>query len=318
MQLVEPVDGLQGGQVGDVQPADLVNQGLGGVEQRHLHRGGPAAALARSSCRGAGLLQFGQHLPGPANHPLGQPGQLGHVYSVAFVGAAGHDPMQEYHVAFLLGDSNGEIAHPGQAARQLGKLMVVGGKQGLATQPRVVVQVLDDRPGDGKAVISAGAPADLVQDYQGPGRGLIEDGCGFQHLDHEGRLAGGQVVLEPHPGEDAVHQPHGGLLRRDEAAQLGHQCDEGDLADKSGLSGHVGSSQHDDPGVVGGQVDLVGHVGAGLQHLLNHRMAPSLDLDGAAEVQAWPHVAVLNSDLGEAVESIHLSNGVRHLGNRLR
>ncbi len=44
--------------------------------------------------------------------------------------------------------------------------MVVSGEEGLAAQAGVVVQVLGYRSGNGEAVICAGAPAYLVQDYQ--------------------------------------------------------------------------------------------------------------------------------------------------------
>ena len=107
-------------------------------------------------------LQFGQHLPGAVDHPLGQPGQLGHVNAVTLVSAAGHDLVQEDHFAAVFGHRHTVVSHAGQAGGQAGEFMVMGGEQGLAPQSGIVVDMLDHRAGDGQPVVGAGASADLV------------------------------------------------------------------------------------------------------------------------------------------------------------
>ena len=49
-------------------------------------------------------------------------------------------------------------------------------------------------PGDGEAVIGGGAATDFIQDHQRAVVGLIQDGGGFDHFDHEGRAASRQIV----------------------------------------------------------------------------------------------------------------------------
>ena len=55
-------------------------------------------------------------------------------------------------------------------------------------------QFFDHGPSKGQPVKSACAPAYFIQDDQGAFSGLTQDPGGFAHLDHEGRLAHGQVV----------------------------------------------------------------------------------------------------------------------------
>ena len=80
--------------------------------------------------------------------------------------------------------------------------MVVGGEQRAAAD--VVVQVLDDGPGQREAVVGARPAADFVEDHQAARRGVVEDAGRLGHLDHERALAPGQFVAGPDAGEDPV------------------------------------------------------------------------------------------------------------------
>ncbi len=71
----------------------------------------------------------------------------------------------------------------------------MGGEEGAAAG--VVVERLDGGPGDRQAIERRGAAADFVEDHQGLGGRAIEDGGGFDHLDHEGGAAVGDVVAGP-------------------------------------------------------------------------------------------------------------------------
>ena len=62
-------------------------------------------------------------------------------------------------------------------------------------------------------------------------RGLVENLGGLDHLDHEGGLSGGEVVLGADAAEDAVEERQFGRGGRDERARLRHQGDECDLAE---------------------------------------------------------------------------------------
>ena len=97
--------------------------------------------------------------------------------------------------------------------------MVVRGEERLGAQPRVVVDVLDHRPGDRQAVVGAGAAPDLVQDQQAARRGVVQDVGRLDHLHHEGGLPGVDLVLRADAGEDAVDQPDARRLGRHEASR---------------------------------------------------------------------------------------------------
>ena len=217
------------------------------IEQRHLLRRFFFDTDLLSAVLLALGFQVGQHLPSAVDHALGQPGHLGHVHAVALVGPAGHYLVQEDHLVALFGHRHAVVANAWQTGGQVGQFVVMGREEGLAAQPGVVVDMFDDRACDGQAIIGAGAPADLVQDHQRARSGLVQDGGGLDHLHHERGLARGQVVLQSDPGEDPVDQTDGRFRCRNEAADLGHEGDDGHLPDVSGLSGHVRPGQHHHP-----------------------------------------------------------------------
>ena len=66
--------------------------------------------------------------------------------------------------------------------------MVVRGEERLRSSVGIVVEILDDRPGDGDPVIGARPTAQLVEEDEGAWCEGIEDTGGLLHLDHEGRL----------------------------------------------------------------------------------------------------------------------------------
>ena len=99
---------------------------------------------------------------------LGHAGQARHLDAVALVGAALDDFAQEDDLVVPFAHGDVEILHARQAAGQFGQLVVMGGEERLGAD--LVVQVLDDAPGQAQAVKGAGAAADLVQDNRGCGR----------------------------------------------------------------------------------------------------------------------------------------------------
>ncbi len=108
----------------------------------------------------------------------------------------------------------------GELRRQRRQLVVVGGEQGAAAVD--LVQMLDAGPGDRQPVEGRGAAADLVEDHQRAGAGLVEDGRRLDHLDHEGRTAARQIVGGADAAEQPVDDADPAVVRRHEAADLRH------------------------------------------------------------------------------------------------
>ena len=187
--------------------------------------------------------------------------------------------------------------------------MVVGGEQGLGPQELFVRAVLQHRPGDGHAVKSGGAPADLVQDEQGVLRGVAQDVRHLRHLHHEGGLAGAEVVAGADAGENAVHHADAGAGRRHERAHLGHEDDEGHLAHIGGFARHVGAGDDGHPLLLLPHKRVVGNKEAVFQNLLHHRMAAVPDLDDAGFVHIRPAVAVPHGHGGKGRQGVRLRHG---------
>ena len=194
------------------------------------------------------MLSFERHQEflGPRHHLGRQPCQLGHVHAVALVGAACFQAMEEDHLPPRLAHRDVVIPRVLQGLGELHQLVIVGGEHRLAPHP--VVQVLAHRPGDRHPVVGRGATADLVQQHQALGGGVVKDGAGLAHLHHEGRLSAGQIVAGAHPGEEPVHHADLGRRAGDVAAELRHQHRDPDLPEDGALAGHVRSGHEQHPG----------------------------------------------------------------------
>ena len=115
--------------------------------------------------------------------------------------------------------------------------------------------------------------------------------------------------MQSDPSEDAVHQTDGRFRRRNEAADLRHERDDGHLADVSGLTRHIGAGQHHYPRAVVREVHIVGHVGADVQDPFHHRVAAVGDPDSVALVESRPDVAVLHRGVGQPGEDVQPGDG---------
>ena len=71
----------------------------------------------------------------------------------------------------------------------------------------------------------------------------VQDVGGLLHLDHERRLAAGDVVGRADAGEDAIDDRHLRLARRHERSDLRQQRDQRRLAQVGGLAAHVRAGQ---------------------------------------------------------------------------
>lgn len=159
--------------------------------------------------------------------------------AVAAVGSARHDFVQEHHFALGLFDGHVPVVDFRQRFGELRQLVIVRGEHGAAAE--FVMQVLSNGPGEGDAVVGAGAAADFVEDDERTVGGVVEDAGGFDHFDHESRLAFAQFVAGADASEHAVGEADSCAGGRDERTHLSHDSEERGLADVGRLTGHVGA-----------------------------------------------------------------------------
>ena len=171
------------------------------------------------------------------------------------------------------------------------------------------MQVFRHCPGYAEAVKGAGAPAYLVQDHQAPGGGFLQDISRLPHLDHEGALPPGQIVRGPYPGKDPVNQADGRLLSRHEPAHLGHQADQGHLADIGGFARHVGAGDDDQLVIAAVQAGVVRDKGLEMTHPLDNRMPPARDDDLILVRDPGPVISIFVRHLGQGEQGIEGADG---------
>ncbi len=203
--------------------------------------------------------------------------------AVAFVRRAGHDLAQENDLVVPFAHRDVVVAHAGPRVGEGGHLVVVRGEEGARLQH--VVQVLGDAPREAEPVEGAGAAPDLVEDDEAARGGVVDDERGLVHFDHEGALAARQIVAGADTGEDAVHQPDLRARRREEAADLRHQRQQGDLADIGRFARHIGAGDEQQARGFRLHRDIVGHEALAARLLVEHRMAAVLDVKRAAVVK---------------------------------
>ena len=106
-------------------------------------------------------FEFPQLLFGPIDDVRRHAGQPGDMDAETVGYAAGAELPQEDDLSVHLLDGDMEVVDARVAFFQLVEFVVVGGEKGLG--PGTAVEILHDGPGDGHAVESAGATADLVK-----------------------------------------------------------------------------------------------------------------------------------------------------------
>ena len=108
--------------------------------------------------------------------------------------------------------------------------MIVSGEKGLDPAAFPVVEIFCHSPGNTQPVKGTGPSADLIQNDQAFFSSIIQDVGGLLHFHHEGTLAFGKVIQRPNACKDSIHDPDGGCFRRNERTHLGHQYQQGYLA----------------------------------------------------------------------------------------
>ncbi len=233
LEVGEELKGLERGEAVGVDPADLVEEGSceeGEFFNRFF----------------SGFFEGLEHLFGLADDGIGEAGEFGDVDAVAFVGAARDDVAEEDDAGRLFLDGDVDVLGGLKLLVEAGELPVVGGEESFCFFVGRREEVVGDGPGDRDAVVGACAAADLVEDDEGAGRGVVEDVRRLAHLDHECRLAAGEVVAGADAGEELVDDADPRCRRRHVGAHLAEDDDEGDLPDVGRLAGHVrAGDQHE-------------------------------------------------------------------------
>ena len=200
--------------------------------------------------------------------------------------------------------------------RRVGQLVEVGGEQRPAAHD--VVEVLKRGLRYGQTIVGRRAPPHLVQDDKRAARGLVQDGRGLQHLDHERAPPCGQVVRRADAAEQLVHHADPGLGSRDERSDLGHEHDDRDLPQEGGLARHVRAGQQPET-VCLAHPAVVGHEGAalGLQQRLRHWVPALPDVQPRVAGQLRLGPVAFGRGLGKSRHEVQGRRRVRDLGQHL-
>ena len=198
-----------------------------------------------------------------------------------------------------------------EALLHLVQLMVMRGEERARLSLGMLVQVFDDGPRNGDAIVGTRATAQLVEEYQRVRRDIVQNVRCFGHLNHEGRLAERDIVRRTDAGEYLVYQPYLGPLGRHVVARLCHQGDERRLSQQCRLTRHVRTRNDDDLLFVTVKQHVVRHVAlAHGQLCLDHGVASLADVQPVVGSDDGPHVVVLLGRLGSRQQTVEASNDV--------
>lgn len=217
--------------------------------------------------------------------------------------------MEEYDFFAPLADGYVEVTDAaGHALFEVGEFVVVGREERARA---FVAEVFGDGPGEAEAVEGGRAAADFVEDDQGLGGCVVEDGRGLGHLDHEGGLAGVEGVIGADAGEDAVGDANGRGLGWDERAGVGQENDEGGLANEGRLARHVWpSDEREWRDCFGFAASNFGVVGDELlaEDIFENRVAALFDVERGRLGHAGADPGLAEGFVGEAEEGVEFGD----------
>src|SRR5580704_7053967 len=108
-------------------------------------------------------------------------GEAGNLDAVAFVGASGLDTAQENNLVGRLLNGDVNVLHAGKEISKLSELVIVRGEERACAC--VLLQMLDDGPGDREAVKRRRTAADFIEKHETRWSGVVQDGGDFAHFD---------------------------------------------------------------------------------------------------------------------------------------
>ncbi len=155
----------------------------------------------------------------------------------------------------------------------------------------MTVQIFNDRPGDRKSIVSAGTAPDLVQNQQAARGGIVQNISGLKHLHHKGRLPLVDGILCTNARENPVDNTYLSPICRHKTANLCHEHDQNDLAQKCGFATHIRSGDQADDFTVFKNC-VIGNVPIASGQLLHNRVPPCQDVDALFLFQDRPRIFV--------------------------
>lgn len=187
--------GLKGGKIEEIELGELGENGV------FLRSGNKEGHLA------VGLfLELFKHLFGSFDGFGGKASEFGDVDAVALVCAAADDLAEEDDARGDLLDGRLEVGGVGIFGFEFGEFPIVGREEGFCLFAMGGQEVFGNGPGDGDAVVGAGATTNFVEEDEGTGCGVVEDVGRFGHFNHEGRLATREIIAGADAGEDFVDE----------------------------------------------------------------------------------------------------------------
>ena len=172
LDFIQLVESLNRGQVVDIQildfVPDLTQNGIVQLEETQLI--GTVRLDDTPFCWGDALLpvlpfQLFQDLIGPFHNRARHARHFGDMNTKAVFTTTGHQFTQENHLVVHLFDRYIVVLDEFEGAFNLVELMIVGGKERFGPTVGMLVDILDNGPGNRDSVIGAGSSAQLVEQH---------------------------------------------------------------------------------------------------------------------------------------------------------
>ena len=197
-----------------------------------------------------------------------------------------------------------EILHPRIQGRQVVQFMVMRGEERLGAFAKLV-DVRDDGPCDGHAVVRGGSATNLVQQHQRAVGQVVQDHRGFQHLHHEGGFSAGNIIGRTHARENLVANADARRVGRNIAANLRQQDNQRGLPQQGAFTRHVRTGEDDDLLVAGIEPDIVRNVFLARFHEgFDDGMPSALDFQHLAFIHHRPAISVRKRERRKTAQHI--------------
>ena len=165
------------------------------------------------------------------------------------------------HLAIVFTHTDVIVGNAREGLLHLVELMIVSGKQHLGMTGRdILVDVFDNSPGNGNAIVGRSASTQLVEEDKTARREIVENVGSFGHLYHESRFAQRDIIGSTNTGEDLIDNADMSRIGRHEAAHMSHKHNKCRLTKQSRLTCHVRTSDHHDLLLLVVKQDIVGNI----------------------------------------------------------
>ncbi len=253
--------------------------------------------------RGCGLLEALQHGVGAVGDAARHAGEACHVDAEAVFRAAAGEFAQEHYFSVDFAHAYVVVGDACEPGFHVVEFVVVCGEQRVHAS--VLVDVFDDGPCYGYAVVGACASAEFVEKDERAWAHVVEYARGLVHFHHEGAFAEGNVVAGSDAGEHLVDHADACGVGGHEAAALGHDDVERRLAQQGRFAAHVGAGDHHYLRGVVVELEAVGYVRfAGGQLALDDGVACLGEAECERVVDCRAAVASFGGRAGESEQHV--------------